>query len=298
VDNVTLGITAKVRIEINPYPEVQLINKITIYRATNRLDAESILSMTHIKTVDIADIEIDAVNGSWVVYDEFKDLEYKPYGDPLFYRIVVSRKVEYSTMDYNVIPPASQVIVEQAPSLPSKVVVSILVENYNPPTPELRYHSEPVVSDVINWVILSWDKVCYKGKYHLYKLSTQGNWKEIARINTDDKDISKWHLYLLEEDTVTGTSDWILKETLDLTGNEFFLPVEKLNLDPMPIKNEDGSILYHHFKVVAENTSNMFSTEEKILTIYKKETWSDIGGISSDGIDGMILQGTFIVRPN
>lgn len=298
VDNVTLGITAKVRIEINPYPQVQLINKIAIYRATNRLDAESILSMKQIKTVDIADIEVDSANGSWVVYDEFEDLGYKPYGDLLFYRIVVSRKVEYSITDYNVIPPASQVIVEQAPSLPSKVVVSTLVENYNPPTPELGYHSEPVISDVINWVILSWDQVCYKGKYHLYKLSTQGNWKEIGRIHTDDKEISKWHLYLLEEDGVTGSSDWVLKETLGLTGNEFYLPVEKLNLDPMPIKNEEGNILYHHFKIIAENTSNMFSTEEKILTIYKEETWSDIGGISSDGIDGMILQGTFIVRPN
>lgn len=297
VDNVTLGITAKVKVEVNPYPEVQQITKVSLYRATNKLDADSVLSMTHIKTVDIADVQVDAGNGTWVLYDEFEDLDDKPYGDLLFYRIVVTRKVEYSTTDYDVSPPATKVVVEEAPSMPSKVVVSTLVENYNPPTPELDYHSEPVAvdSDTINWVILSWDQVCYKGKYQLYKLSNQGNWKEIARINTD-KDTSKAHLYV-PETTSANTEEWTLQETFDLTANKFYVPLEKVNLDPMQIKDADGKILYHHFKLVSQNTSNMFSTQEKILTIYKEETWSDIGGISSDGIDGMITQGTFIIRP-
>ncbi|MEG1590420.1 hypothetical protein [Chryseobacterium sp.] len=299
VDNATLGITAKVKVEVNPYPEVEQITKVSLYRATNKLDADSILSMDHIKTVDIADVQTDEGNGTWVLYDEFEDLEDKPYGDLLFYRIVVTRKVEYSTTDYEVSPPATKVVVEEAPSMPSKVVVSTLVENYNPPTPELNYHSEPVAvdSDIINWVILSWDQVCYKGKYQLYKLSNQGNWKEIAKINTDTKDSSKAHLSLLESNPSTNTEEWIVQETFDLTANKFYLPLEKVNLDPMLIKDAEGNILYHHFKLVAQNTSNMFSTQEKILTIYKKETWSDIGGISSDGIDGMITQGTFIIRP-
>lgn len=296
VDNATLGITAKVKVEVNPYPEVQQITKVSLYRATNKLDADSILSMNHVKTVDIADVQTDEGNGTWVLYDEFEDMEDKPYGDLLFYRIVVTRKVEYSTTDYEVSPPATKVVVEEAPSMPSKVVVSTLVENYNPPTPELNYHSEPVAvdSDTINWVILSWDQVCYKGKYQLYKLSNQGNWKEIARINTD-KDTSKVHLYLPE--TNASAEEWTYQETFDLTANKFYLPLEKVNLDPMQIKDADGNILYHHFKLVSQNTSNMFSAQEKILTIYKEETWSDIGGISSDGIDGMITQGTFIIRP-
>ncbi|WP_419867922.1 hypothetical protein [Chryseobacterium sp. CT-SW4] len=298
VENITLGINAGVRIEVNPYPEVQHINKILIYRAANKLDAESILSMKHIKTFNIADIEIDSLNHTWVIEDDLQDLENKPYGDLLFYRIVVSRKVEYSITDYNVSPPVSQVIVEEAPSQASKIVVTTLVETYNPSTPVLSYYSEPIVSDVLNWVIISWEQVCYKGKYHLYKLSDQGNWKEIARINTDNKDISKAGLYLFENDPLTNTEDWTLKGTLDLAGNEFFLPLEKLNMDPLSITDSEGNIRYHHFKVVAENTSNMFSTEERILTLYRENTWTDIGGISSNGLDGMILQGTFIVRPN
>ncbi|WP_336958631.1 hypothetical protein [Chryseobacterium contaminans] len=297
VDNSTLGISAKVRIEVNSYTDVHKINEISIYRATNKLDADSILSMKHIKTVKIADVEVNPENGSWTVYDEFEDLDEKPYGDPLFYRVVASRKVEYTTIDYNVSPPASKTVQEQAPSLPSKTTVTMLVENYNPPAPVLRYHSEPVDSDVINWVILSWDQVCYKGKYHLYKMSPTGNWKEIARIDTDEKDTSKAKLYVYGNNPATNKEEWFLTETFDMTGNEFFLPVEKLGLDPMKIKDAEGRVLYHHFKMVSQNTSNMFSTEEKILTIYKEETWTDIGGISHDGTDGMILQGTFIVRP-
>ncbi|WP_284460572.1 hypothetical protein, partial [Chryseobacterium sp.] len=272
-------------------------NEISVYRATNKLDADSILSMKHIKTVKITDVEVNPVNGSWTVYDEFEDLDEKPYGDPLFYRVVASRKVEYTTTNYAVSPPATKNVQEQAPSLPSKTTVTMLVENYNPPAPVLRYHSEPVDSDVINWVILSWDQVCYKGKYHLYKMSPQGNWKEMARIDTDEKDTSKAKLYLYGNNPATNKEEWFFKEAFDMTGNEFFLPVEKLGLDPMKIKDAEGRVLYHHFKMVSQNTSNMFSTEEKILTIYKEETWTDIGGISHDGTDGMILQGTFIVRP-
>ncbi len=299
VDNATLGITAKVKVEVNPYPDVQKITKVSLYRGNNKLDADSILSMKHIKTVDVADLEIDQATDNWVLYDGFEDLTDKPYGDLLFYRVVVTRKVEYSSTNYTLSPPAAEVIVEEAPSMPSKVVVSMLIENYNPPTPELKYHSEPVAvdSDTINWVILSWDQVCYKGKYQLYKLGNQGNWKEIAKIDTDVKDISKAHLSLLQTIPSTNTEEWVIQETFDLTANKFYLPLEKVNLDPMQIKDSDGNILYHHFKLVAQNTSNMFSTQEKILTIYKEETWSDIGGISSDGIDGMITQGTFIIRP-
>lgn len=297
VDNATLGINAKVRIEVNQYPDVQNIETISVYRATNKLDAESVLTMKHIKTVGALTVEKDVENSSWILYDDFTDLENKPYGDALYYRVVVSRRVSYTTTDYTVVPPSTKEVMDMAPSLPSKIVVSTLVENYNPPAPVLRYHSEPVDSDVLNWVILSWDQVCYKGKYHLYKLNNQGNWKEIARIDTDEKDISKAKLYVFSHNPATNKDEWLFKETFDLTGKEFFLPVEKLGLDPMQIKDAAGNILYHHFKMVAQNTSNMLSTEEKILTIYKQETWSDIGGISHDGTDGMILQGTFIVRP-
>lgn len=294
VENKTLGIESKVRVEINPYPDVQRISQISLYRATNKLDAESVLSMKLVKTVNISDVEVESLSGAWVVYDEFEDLNYKPYGDALFYKAVVSRTVEYAITDYDSGTPTSQVIVEQAPSLASKTIVSILVENYNPAAPELKYNAEPVTGDVITSVILNWEQTCYKGKYHLYKLSNEGNWKEIARMNIDEKDTQKSHLYLLNDNTAI----WEQQNTFDLVNNSLYLPLAEINMNPMSIKDSSGNVLYHHFKIVAENTSNMFSTEEKILTIYKENTWADIAGISSDGIDGMNIQGTFIVRPD
>lgn len=294
VENKSLGISSKIKIEINPYPEIQKISQISLYRATNKLDAESVLSMKLIKTVDIADVSIEPISGAWIIYDAFEDLDHKPFGDALFYKIVVSRTVEYTTTDYDTGTPSSQVIVEQAPSSASKTTITVLVENYNPETSELWYNSEPITGDIITSVILNWEQTCYKGKYHLYKLSNEGNWKEIARVNIDEKDIEKAHLYLL--DTNTGT--WEYQNTFDVVNNSLYLPLEEINMNPMPIKDNSGNVLYHHFKVITENTSNMFSTEEKILTIYKDDTWADISGISSDGIDGMNIQGTFIVRPN
>lgn len=294
VENKTLGITSKIKIEINPYPKIQRINQISVYRATNKLDAESVLSMKLIKTVNIEDVETEPVSGAWIVSDDFEDLDYQPYGDPLFYKVVVSRTVEYTTTDYDTGTPTSLVIVEQAPSLSSKTTVTVLVENYNPEAPELKYNSEPVTGDTITSVILNWEQTCYKGKYHLYKLSNEGNWKEIARINIDEKDIEKAHLFLLD----TNTGIWEQESTFYVVNNKIYLPLDDLSINPMSIKDSNGNVLYHHFKVVAENTSNMFSTEEKILTIYKADTWADIAGISSDGIDGMNIQGTFIVRPD
>lgn len=298
VDNLTLGINAKVRVEVNAYPEVQKINKISLYRAISKLDADSILSMMHIKTVDIANVEIDTTNNCWIIYDEFEDLVEKPYSDPLFYRVVVSRKVEYSETDYFASGTISQTVVEQAPSLPSKVTVSTLVENYNPPSPELKYYSLPVANSTVTGGKFLWEKVCYKGVYHLYKMSNEGNWKEIARILNNAKDTSKAQLYLLQVDPVTLESNWEFAETFDLINDIFYLSFQKLNLDPLSIVDANGNSLYHHFKIIAENTSNMFSTQEKILTIYNEGTWSDYPGISSDGFDGMIIGTTFIVRPN
>ncbi|WP_131701399.1 hypothetical protein [Chryseobacterium sp. FH2] len=299
VENKTLGISSKIKIEINPYPNVQKISQISVYRATNKLDAESVLSMKLIKMANIADVETEQVSGAWVVYDDFEDLDYKPYGDALFYKVVVSRTVEYTMTDYDTGTPTSQVIVEQAPSLSSKTIVTVLVENYNPEAPELNYNSEPVTGDTITSVILNWEQTCYKGKYHLYKLSNEGSWKEIARINIDEKDIEKAHLYLFAEPVTIPPIDpyWEMVNTYNIVNNRLFLPLDDINMNPMPIKDSNENVLYHHFKVVAENTSNMFSIQENILTIYKKDTWADISGISSDGIDGMILQGTFIIRP-
>ena len=94
-------------------------------------------------------------------------------------------------------------------------------------------------------------------------MNNQGNWIEIAKV-TSNNDI----IYLRIEDT-------------------------NINSTFLETKNSEGNTIYHHFKVIVENTSGMFSSQENILSIYREDTWEDIGGI-----DDMIIEGTFIVRPN
>lgn len=255
LENRALGVTSSVSFEINSYPKVQHIQKINLYRSTNRLDAQSIRTMDLIKTIDITESGLDNSN-IWTFKDDFSGLPEVPFGDPLFYRITVSRKVEYT--DDGVTS-----IIEYAPSLPSKITATTIVEAYSPESPVMQYYSEPlgVNEENLNFITLSWDKTAYKGKYHLYKMNTQGNWVKIHEVTSNEDTI-----YVQLEDT-------------------------ELSNPSLRILSEDNTRMYHHFKVIAENTSGMLSSKENILTIYNEVTWNDVGGIGT-----MVVGGTFRVR--
>jgi len=122
LENAALDIQPKIQLEINAYPEIQNIKKVNIYRAFNKLDAQSIRTMTLVDSIDV-DAAGLAGNELWTVYDDFADLVEVPYGDGLFYRLTVSRQIEYSEADYGTNTP--QIRTEYAPSQPSKIVASI-----------------------------------------------------------------------------------------------------------------------------------------------------------------------------
>lgn len=261
LENKVLGITPKIQLEINSYPEIQKIKKINIYRAFSKLDAQSIRTMQLAKTVDMYEVNTQT-EGIWKVWDDFEDLDEVPYGDGLFYRVSVAREVEYADA-------TGQVITEFAPSQASKIVATMMVEVANPPAPTLSYYSEPITNEgVLQEVTLSFEKTCYKGKYHLYQMNAQGNWKKIHELASNDAVI--------------------------------YLPLHETDLNEanLTVRDENDNPIYHHFKMMAENTSGMFSTVDKILTLYNENTWQDLGGISSDGNEGMQMGGTFIVRPD
>ncbi|WP_203296538.1 Ig-like domain-containing protein [Luteirhabdus pelagi] len=230
LQNEILGIEPKVNLEINAYPTVQNIKKIAVYRSTTRVLASSIHSMERVSETDLVTASM-IEEPIWTITDDFSDLDEIPFGDPLFYRVVVYREVEYADKDGNI-------IVEYAPSLASKIVASVIVENQNPISPILGYNytasADP--SELTN-VSLIWNKTLYNGTYHLYKMNSQGNWYKIYQINSNDENIE---VDLMETDLGSGT---------------------------LIIENQDGQEIYHHFKAIAENTSGMLSTEENILTI-------------------------------
>ncbi len=80
---------------------------------------------------------------------------------------------------------------------------------------------------------LVWEPTCYKGNYYLYKMNSSGNW---TLLQTFKQHISS----------------------------------ARYNLASLPAIDEEGNPIYHHFKVIAENSSGIQSIGEKITTISLK----------------------------
>ncbi len=233
-----MGTSPEIQIEVNAYPSVQKIKKITIYRAYNKLDAQSIRSMEIVKVIDL---ETDELLGEavWLIKDNFNDLIEIPYNDPLFYRITALREVEYTDTNGNK-------ITEYAPSQASKIVATLIVEVSAPISPELKFKSTaPNANDEINMVSLKWNKTAYNAKYHIYKMNNQGNWYKIYQLHSNESEI------------------------------EVSLNDTDLQDDTLVLSDGD-SRKFHHFKVISENTAGMLSREENILTIFNENDWIQI----------------------
>lgn len=239
LENIVLGISPKIQLEVNAYPKVQNVKKLTIYRAYTMLDAQSVQTMQLVKIVDLKDEGI-LDEPVWTVSDNFDDLTEIPYGDGLFYRVTVSREVKYADSLGNT-------VVEYAPSLASKIVATLMVEATAPQSPVLKFLSTPPdFNDEIHSVSLQWAKTAYNAIYHVYKMNSQGNWTEIHQFQTNDDVVQ---LPLTDTDLQSGT---------------------------LKIVNDEEETIYHHFKVLVENTAGMLSVAENILTIFNEDYWIKI----------------------
>lgn len=254
LENRVLGIKPSIQLQINSYPTAHTIREVNIYRTFEANNALSIRTMDLIKTINL-EAESMLEDSKWIFADDFLDLEEVPFGEPLFYKLSVSRLIKYTNVE-------DELVIDYAPSEASKLIITNIVENYSPLSPKLDYYSEPLNSNnELTTVVLHWQKTCFKAKYHLYKMNSQGNWVKIHELQTNDADI---YLPLAQVNSETGTLS-----TRDLNGN----------------------IIYNHFKVITENTAGMLSREEYILTIHNESNWQDLGGIGE-----MIIEGTFYIR--
>ena len=225
-----LAVSPGIQFEINCYPDAQHIKKINLYRAVDPQNALSIRTMELAGTFDIASMGQGA-DSVWVIKDEFAGVNPIPFGDPLMYKITVSREVEYADKNGNI-------MTDYAPSEPSKLLMSSIVENTNPEAPTLAYASNPLNANFeLNNVELNWSGTAYNGRYRLYKMNAVGSWVKIHELQSNMAPIA-----VLLADTDWG-SDTLLKQ------------------------DADGNPLYHNFKVEVENTAGLFSLEEKMLTI-------------------------------
>lgn len=231
-----------IEVQINGYSKKHKIKKIKIYRALSHIDAVSIRTMDFVSEieVEVANIQDDPI---WKIVDNFSDLGYVPYGDFLYYRVIVEREVKY-------LDRLGTLVIDVAPSEASKVTITNIVENSNPNAPDLAYYSTPINAlKEIDMVTLSWDKTVHNGSYSVQKMNSGGNWEEIHEIRTN--------------------ADLVQVPLLDTSLSSGLLSTE----------DAAGNGVYHHFKIVAKNFAGMISREEKILTIYNVDTWQDIAGI-------------------
>lgn len=238
LENQVLGIKPAIQFELNAYLPTSNIKKINIYRAKSMQEAQSIRTMTPVKEILIDEETLsNEFDNVWTVYDEFEDLESVPFGDGLFYRVTVSREIEYEDPSSTELNPI--VNIDYAPSQPSKITATIIADNVSPESPVLEASGIETGTngEIFKPVIFSWEKTVHNGKYHLYKMNNQGNWEKIHEKASNEINVNL-----------------PLQET-------------KLATDELVIKNEDDERIYNHFKVISENSSGMFSSEEKILTL-------------------------------
>jgi hypothetical protein len=239
LENETFYINAAIEVQINGYPKEQNIKKINVYRTTDPANSLSIRSMDMVSEIDIDTLGIQD-DPIWTIKDEFTDLGYVPYGDPLFYKIVVKREVKY-------LDKIGTPVTEYAPSEASKMTLTNIVESSNPETPDLEYYSQPLTpTHELNSVTLSWNKTVHNGTYTVHKKNSEGNWQQIAEVQSNDATVQ--------------------------------LPLANTNLasNTLLVEDADGNAIYHHFKVVAKNFAGMLSREDNTLTIYNSDSWQDI----------------------
>ncbi len=238
LENKVLGIKPAVQIELNAYQPEYKIRKINVYRAATMLEAQSIRTMKLVKEIVIDEDTLSAdFENVWTVYDDLEDLEEVPFGDGLFYRITVSKQIEYADPESTIENPI--INTDYAPSQPSKITATVIVDSASPESPLLEATATPTGTngEILKPVVFNWNKTVYNGKYHLYKMNSQGSWEKIHEISTNPENPA---LPLLQT---------------------------KLKTDELIIKNEDADRIYHHFKIISENSSGMLSSDEKILTL-------------------------------
>jgi hypothetical protein len=281
LENRTLGIQPSIQLEINSYPEAQNIRKISIYRADNAADALTVRTM---KVVRVVDLEVENITNQskWIFTDDFSDLPEVPFGDFLYYRLTVSRIIRYNDFE-------NLLIVDYAPSEASKMVLTNIVENYSPESPIVAYASEPITENGdLYYVNLFWNETVYKGNYHVYKMNSQGNWVAIGRLLSDRVKKGRYHVQQID---LQG--NWNETAVISSVNETIYLPLELTNLNTYTLstQSQESTTIYHHFKVIAENTAGMFSTKENLLSIYDADQWNAVGGLGE-----MIVEGTFIIR--
>ncbi|MBS1914163.1 MAG: hypothetical protein JST22_19400 [Bacteroidetes bacterium] len=217
--NPALFRTTQVLLAVNPYLESENVVQFQLYRATSAADAASLRTMTQVATFGVGDDLVDT----------FADLQFPPFGLPVFYRVVALRMIK-NELDQD----------ELVPSIPSKAALTAVVDSINPPAPVITYTVGTTGAHLLH-VTLTWSTTAYNARYYLYRMNSAGNWVKIYDVKPD--------LAATSMSYPPGGDFTTYPETADL------------------LKDDNGTTLYYRFKVVVENASGLLSTREEVLVI-------------------------------
>ncbi len=212
--------TPRVNFELSGYLPSESVASYKLYRA---LDADGALSprtMTEVKA-----FPVDAA----AAYDDFADLGYVPFAQPVYYRVVAFRHIINERSEEEIIP-----------SKASDAAMTTVADTVNPAAPQIAMSSAPLTAThpfQYSNVSLSWPRTTYNGRYHLYKLNNLGTWVRIATVQSNAPSIQ------VDLQTTTLASDVLVKE--DAAGNT----------------------LYHRFRIMVENSSGLVNLEQNELTV-------------------------------
>lgn len=210
--------------ELNEFNASDNVAKISLFRSDNIVDTKSVRTMTLIKSIEINSLSLYSE-----IIDDFNEFEFKPYTEPMYYRFVAHRRIQNEHYQE-----------EEVASVPSRVLMGTLFDNTRPPDPVVEYVSDPsTTSSPISLpnVKVQWNKTVHNGKYHLYKMDSNGNWVKIHEVVTNNAQIQ-----VALNTTSFGTSNLVKQDS-------------------------SGATLYYHFKVRSENSSGLSNSNEAKLTI-------------------------------
>lgn len=238
-ENAVLETKPEVSIQLNPPPAGERIRRIWLYRALNDADARTLRTMKQLPEIVLAgDLPTDV---PFEVRDRFADLapgESIPYGGPIYYRVVIGRRITNEHGDP-----------EYVMSVPSETVLVSIKDTVNPKAPTLDMLKQVVTAPApdapkplkFTDVKLEWDQTTYNATYRLYKMSPQGQWTLVTTVAPP---------HAPGKITYDWSADSAHTENPDL-----------LKLD------ENHNVIYHRFKVVVINSSGLVSIVDEILVI-------------------------------
>ncbi len=164
--------------EINKPSESQEITKIQILRTLDSAGALSARSMSSVKEIEVQTLDLSGETIS--IKDDFQNDSEKPYGIPLYYKLVGVRKIDYLDIDNS--PKTIDVFSE-----PTKTLLTNIIDSQNPEAPTLTVQNQVIVDDLIKQIELSWNKKCFNGKYQLYFMNKNGVWEKIHEVQTNNE---------------------------------------------------------------------------------------------------------------